>query len=308
MMEANEFSGTGPFLTALNRPRNAAGDEVEGPVKWLTIRSDSNDKFAQPDGLWIGQKGKPTNITAAGPELKGAVNLVFPGIDHRETSYSPVAFEAAYRFITDEAPKVLQPVPTSVVSLNGTVTGMGVDSLDPKTGNFFNNMPNPGAKVTVYATDAMTGARLGSPAYQKVVGADSYWGPFDARPSQPYEFVIEANGYATTHVYRSGFPRSSDIVSLRADRIVDADKAAKSIVVLLRWRGYLDPARDKMSFDGKTPPPGVPTGVSAGADRSKIKLTEATLRPIVGEFNGEKIVGQTWPASENHLVTLELTY
>ncbi len=31
--EGNEFSGTGPFLTALNAPKNAAGDEVTGPVQ-----------------------------------------------------------------------------------------------------------------------------------------------------------------------------------------------------------------------------------------------------------------------------------
>ena len=35
--EGNEFAGTGPFLKALNAPKNAAGDEVTGPVKWLTI-------------------------------------------------------------------------------------------------------------------------------------------------------------------------------------------------------------------------------------------------------------------------------
>ena len=74
--EANEFSGTGPFLTALNAPKNAAGDEVVGPVKWMTIRSDNNDKFAQPDGLWIGAKGTPTNVTFEGPALKGATNAV----------------------------------------------------------------------------------------------------------------------------------------------------------------------------------------------------------------------------------------
>ncbi|HSI54411.1 MAG TPA: alpha/beta fold hydrolase, partial [Ramlibacter sp.] len=54
--EGNEFSGTGPYLKSLNAPKNAAGDEVTGPVKWMTIRSDNNDKFAQPDGLWIGMR------------------------------------------------------------------------------------------------------------------------------------------------------------------------------------------------------------------------------------------------------------
>ncbi|MDP3412657.1 MAG: alpha/beta fold hydrolase, partial [Polaromonas sp.] len=98
--EANEFSGTGPFLTGLNAPKNAAGDEVTGPVKWLTLRSDNNDKFAQPDGLWIGARGTPTNVTFDGPALKGATNIVLPRVDHRETSFSPAAFEATYRFIT----------------------------------------------------------------------------------------------------------------------------------------------------------------------------------------------------------------
>src|SRR6185295_10429729 len=68
--EGNEFSGTGSFLVSLNAAKNAAGDEVAGPVKWMTIRSDSNDKFAQPDGLWVGLRGKPTNVTYAAPELK----------------------------------------------------------------------------------------------------------------------------------------------------------------------------------------------------------------------------------------------
>jgi triacylglycerol lipase len=72
----------------------------------MTIRSDNNDKFAQPDGLWIGMAGKPTGVTFAGPELKGATNVVIPRIDHRETSFSPAAFDAAYRFITGQTPRV----------------------------------------------------------------------------------------------------------------------------------------------------------------------------------------------------------
>lgn len=39
-------------------------------MEWMTIRSDNNDKFAQPDGLWIGQKGTATNVTAAGPNSR----------------------------------------------------------------------------------------------------------------------------------------------------------------------------------------------------------------------------------------------
>ena len=88
----NEFNGAGPFLTALNAPKGPNGDEVTPGVQWMTIRSDNNDKFAQPDGVWIGAKGTPTNVSFDGPALKGASNVVLPGRDHREVSYHPEAF------------------------------------------------------------------------------------------------------------------------------------------------------------------------------------------------------------------------
>ncbi|MFI8614157.1 alpha/beta fold hydrolase [Acidovorax sp. NPDC077693] len=301
--EGNEFSGTGPFLKALNTPKNAAGDEVSGPVKWMTIRSDNNDKFAQPDGLWIGQKGTPTNVTAAGPELKGATNVVIPRIDHRETSYSPAAFEATYRFITGKAPARTDVAAEKSVVLNGKITGLGVDSADAKTGNFSNNLPLPGAQLEVYATDPATGARAGGALLKKTVGTDGLWGPLTTQPGVPLEFVISAPGYATTHIYRSGFPRGSELIHLRPERIADADKTADAIVTLTRPRGYLDPARDKMLLDG-APPAGVPAG--AGAASAKIKPAGGQ-RPIAAEFNGERVVGQTWPAAQGHVVMLEIS-
>ncbi|MBU0890346.1 MAG: twin-arginine translocation pathway signal [Gammaproteobacteria bacterium] len=301
--EGNEFSGTGPFLMGLNAPKNAAGDEVSGPVKWMTIRSDNNDKFAQPDGLWIGQKGKPTYVTAAGPELKGATNVVIPRIDHRETSYSPAAFEASYRFITGKAPQSTTIAAEKAVVLNGKITGQGVDPADPKTGNFSINLPLAGAQLEVYATDPTTGARTGGALLRKTVGADGQWGPLTVPAGSPTEFVITAPGYATTHIYRSGFPRSSNIIHLRAERMADADKGAESVVTLTRPRGYLDPARDKMLLDGAVPV-GVPTG--AGAASTKIKPSGG-VRPITAEFNGERVTGQTWPAAQGRVVMLEIS-
>ena len=301
--EGNEFSGTGPFLTALNAPKNAAGDEVSGPVRWMTIRSDNNDKFAQPDGLWIGQKGTPTHVTAAGPELKGAVNVVIPRIDHRETSYSPAAFEATYRFITGKPPQTTTIVAERQVVLNGKVTGLGVNPADPKTGNFSNNLPLASAQLEVYATDPTTGARIGHALLRKTVGADGQWGPLAVPTGAPAEFVITAPGYATTHIYRSGFPRSSDLIHLRAERMADTDKTAGSVVTMARPRGYLDPARDKMLLDG-APPAGVPAG--AGAATAKVKPAGG-LRSITAEFNGEHVTGQTWPAAEGHVVMLEIS-
>ena len=65
--------------------------------------------------------------------------------------------------------------------------------------------------------------------------------------------------------------------------------------------------RDEVSLDGRNPPPGIPPGV-AGVSTSKLVLREAVARPVVGEFNGERILGRLWPAVDNHLVTLELHY
>ena len=307
--EGSEFSGTGAFLMGLNTPKNANGDEVTGPVKWLTIRSDNNDKFAQPDGVWIGAKGTTTNVTFAGPELKGATNAVIPRIDHRETSFSPAAFLTAHSFIRGIGPKFPAIVPEAVIVLNGKVTGLGLNSSDAKSGNFVNNLPVPDASLQIYATDA-SGARVGAPAHEKRVGIDGQWGPFTAKAGVAYEFAISAAGYSSTHIYRSAFPRSSDIVNLRLERMADADKAnvaAKSIVTFFRPRGYFDAQRDRMNFDGAALPPGVPPS-GAGVASSKIVVTQPGVRSIVAEFNGERLAGQTWPAAENRVVTLELTY
>lgn len=309
LREGNEFSGTGPFLRGLNAAKNTQGDEVTGPVRWATIRSDNNDKFAQPDGYWIGMRGQATNVTVAGPELKGATNIVVPRIDHRETSYSPAAFEATWRFITGSAPRSTAIAAKARVTLNGKITGLGLNPLDASTGNYVNNLPLPGATLEVYEVDA-NGVRTGAPAHRKTVGTDGQWGPFSPRAGAALEFVISAPGYATTHIYRSAFPRSSDLIHLRAERIAQADRDAKALVSFTRPRGYFDPHRDRMSLDGKADLPGVPRdpGLSAGVASSRLKLADAAARSVVGEFNGERVAGRTWPVADNRVTMLELTY
>jgi triacylglycerol lipase len=232
--------------------------------------------------------------------------VVIPRIDHRETAFSPAAFAAAYQFITGRAPASTAPAPEAAIAMSGKVSGMGVSSTDPKSGNFGNNLPLPGARLDIYATDPASGERRGPAAYATTVGADGLWGPFAAQPATPYEFVIAAPGYATTHIYRSPFPRSSSIVNLKPERIAEADRDAAAIVTMTRPRGYLDPARDRMAFDGQTPPPGTLPG--AGVASSKIKLASAQARPVVAEFNGERGVGRPWPAARGELSVLELTY
>jgi pimeloyl-ACP methyl ester carboxylesterase len=300
----NEFNGAGPFLTGLNAPKGADGLEVTPGVKWMTIRSDNNDKFAQPDGVWIGAKGVPTHVTFDGPALKGAENVVIPGLDHRETAFSAKAFAQTYRFITGHAPATLAITPEAKVVLNGKVSGLGLNN-EPGKGNYVNNLPLPTATVEVYATNPATGERMGTAVHRKVVGTDGLWGPFAADGRTTYEFVVGAPGYATTHIYRSPFPRSSNVVNLRAERIADADRDAKALVTLTRPRGYFGIPRDQISLDGKSPPAGIPPGV-AGVSTAKLRLSDAAPRSVAGEFNGERIVGRTWPTADNNVVLLEL--
>jgi len=63
-------------------------------------------------------------------------------------------------------------------------------------------------------------------------------GTFHAKPDAYYEFVIQVPGHAITHIYRSPFPRSSDIVHLRPANLAKGEEAAGSVVVINRPRGY----------------------------------------------------------------------
>jgi hypothetical protein len=177
--------------------------------------------------------------------------------------------------------------------LSGKVNGAGT------------NIGLPGAKLDIYAIDETSGERRGGAVYSKAVDGDGAWGPFNAARGTRYEFAIGAPGYATTHVYRSPVPRSSTLINFRPERIPEADRMAPSLVIMTRPRGYLDPSRDQMAFDGVSPPPGAVLG--AGVSASRIKPA-GLPRPVVAEFNGERVVGRTWPLADNHVTVLELTY
>jgi pimeloyl-ACP methyl ester carboxylesterase len=297
-LPGSEFNGKAPFLVALNAPQGPDGLEVTPGVRFMTLRSDNYDKYAQPDGRWIGQPGKPTNVSYDAPALKGAENVVLPGRDHREVSFHPEAFAHAWRFITGQPPARLDIVPERDPVLNGKVNGFR--GSDPT------NLPLAAATVDVYEVSPQTGERLGRPVHSRTVGADGLWGPFGARPDAYYEFEVRAPGFAITHIYRSPFPRSSDLVHLRPARLGPADRGVGSVVNLTRPRGYFGLGRDSMSLDGK-PLPGVTAGV-AGISNAKLVLNEPTVRSVVAEFNGERIVVRSWPAKEDRIVFAELHY
>ena len=296
-LPGSEFNGKSAFMIALNAPQDPEGLEVTPGVKFMTLRSDNYDKYAQPDGRWIGQAGKPTNVSHDAPALKGAQNVVLPGRDHREVAFHPEAFAHAWRFITGRPPARLDIAPEPAPVLNGKVNGF--------RGNDPTNLPLAGASVEIYEVSGQTGERLGR-AHAKTVGADGLWGPFHAKPGTHYEFEVRAPGFAITHIYRSPFPRSSDLVHLRPARLSAKEQEAGSVVALSRPRGYFGLGRDRMSLDGKALP-GVTEGV-AGLATAKLVLNEPVVRSVAAEFNGERIVVRSWPAKENRIVFAELHY
>ena len=291
-----EFHGRGRFLRALND-----GDsEVTPGTAFLTLRSDAMDKYAQPDGQILGKPGTPTGITAEGPALKGATNIVIGAVDHRETAYHPRAFREIYKFIIGREPDRIAIAPEAEVRLGGLVTGT--------PGGVQTNRPVAGASVEVYRVSPDTGERIGGAVHTSQTGADGRWGPAQVDPSWYLEMVLTSADSVTTHFYRSPFPRSSDIVHLRAARPMGpADAGAGSVVLMSRPRGYFGLPRDFVLLDGKEPAdvkPGVPTD-----SLTTLRLSAAEVgRPVVALFNQERIVARAWPASENRIAVAELTY
>jgi pimeloyl-ACP methyl ester carboxylesterase len=292
----NEFNGRGPFLRGLNEGES----EVSPGTAFLTLRSDGIDKYAQADGRFVAKPGTPTGITAEGPALKGATNLALGAVDHRETAFHPRAFREIYKFIAGREPDRISITPEVEVKLSGLVTGT--------PGGVQTNRPVAGASVEIYRVSPDSGERIGGAIHASQSGEDGRWGAAKVDPSWPLEIVLTSAGSTTTHFYRSPFPRSSDIVHLRAARpLGPADAGAGAIVLMSRPRGYFGLPRDVVLFDGKEPADvkaGVPTDST-----STLRLSAAEVgRPVAALFNQERIVARAWPAAENRIAIAELTY
>ena len=292
----NEFNGRGPFLRGLNEGES----EVSPGTAFLTLRSDGIDKYAQADGRFVAKPGTPTGITAEGPALKGATNLALGAVDHRETAFHPRAFREIYKFIAGREPDRISITPEAEVKLSGLVTGT--------PGGVQTNRPVAGASVEVYRVSPDSGERIGGAIHASQSAEDGRWGSAKVDPSWPLEIVLTSAGSTTTHFYRSPFPRSSDIVHLRAARpLGPADAGAGAIVLMSRPRGYFGLPRDVVLLDGREPADvkaGVPTDST-----STLRLSAAEVgRPVAALFNQERIVARAWPAAENRIAIAELTY
>jgi Lipase C-terminal domain/Palmitoyl protein thioesterase len=292
----SEFNGRGAFLRGLNEGES---EVTPGPL-FLTLRSDGMDKYAQADGRLIGMPGVPTGVTAEGPELKGATNLALGALDHREVAFHPRAFREIYKFIAGREPDRIVIMPERSVKLSGLVTGT--------PGGVSTNRPVAGATVELFRVDPASGERQGSALHSSKTAADGRWGPAEVDPTWSLEFVLTSPDAPTTHIYRSQFPRSSDVVHLRAARpLAPPDAGAGAVLIMSRPRGYFGLPRDVVLFDGKEPAdvkPGVPTDSTA-----TLRLPAAEVgRNVVTQFNEERIVARAWPASENRIAIAELTY
>lgn len=265
----SEFNGAGPFLTALN-----AGGEVVSGVATMTIRSDRNDKFAQP--------GIAPGVGYDGPELRGATNVILDGVDHRETAYSARAFAEMHRFLTGRAPAAPAIAPEAAVQLAGRITG-----YERKVPT---NRGMGGVAVTVFATDPATGARVGGALYRGTTDPDGRWGPVTAGPTAPCEFVVAAPGAPTRHFFRSPFPRSSPYVSMRL--FEDPAEPGQGLIIFTRPRGYVATGRDQHLLDGR-PVPGVKPGVPTDAS-FKVPF-DPPERAVPAALNGEALTVRAIP-------------
>ena len=289
----SEFNGLGPFLSGLN-----AGDEVQPGVDFMTTRSDSNDKYAQPEGRFLGTPRLPTNVTYTSPELRGAKNVVLPGLDHREVAFHPRAFKSIYAFIIGREPATLDVLPEPRPVLNGIISGWANGAPT--------NLPRVGAALEIYEVDSATGQRLGPAVHQRTTSVDGNWGPFQAKPTAYYEFVVTADGYPTTHIYRTPFPRSTTYIHLRLKPLSDRERGSGSLVNLVRPRGYLGHGRDTFLIDGKVPP-GVNEGVP-GTNEGKMRFEPGPLRPVRVVLNQEAMTVLTHPLEAGHIVIAEFHY
>jgi hypothetical protein len=268
----------------------------------VTLRSDKNDKYAQPTGEVLGFPGEPTGVSYDSPELRGATNLVLPGLDHREVAFHEKAFRELYRAVTGREPARIEIQAEAKPILDGMASGYDNDAAT--------NLPLAGARIEIYEVEADTGMRLGETRHKALTVDDGRWGPFETSPTAAYELVVTADGYPTLHYYRSAFPRSSRYVHLRLVPLSAllgdaADSCTGSAVQMTRPRGYFGHGRDRFTLGGE-----IPEGVAAGvpATSAALRCFDDEPRFVAAVFNAETIVVRTHPLADAHISIAEFHY
>lgn len=277
----SEFNGRGHFLRQLNE-----GSELVDRVKFMTLRSDKLDKFAQP------------NVGYDAPELKGAENVVLPGLDHREVAFHPLAFARMYGFLTGEPPKLGKAIPEAAPAISGVVTGFA--GIAPT------NRPLAGVHFRAFALKPGTAERDGEAVVDATTTDTGAWGLLRAQPDRNYEFVLEKDGRSTSF-FMTGLLRSTTLLNFRflpkaAMEALGGQAVTGPRLLIHRPQGYLSKGRDPLTVDGAAVeelPPGIPTRDSVGI---KVPAGKSGVRV---ELRGEVIFARPAQA-ENELSVVEL--
>ena len=193
-------------------------------MKWLTHPLGQQRQVRAAGRPVDRRTGKPTPASAStGPALEGRDQRgAAARIDHRETSFSPAAFEAAWPLHHGQGAGDVRPSCRSRPSaLSGKVTGLGVSIHRTRpAANFPTTCRCAGRSLTVFAIDPATGARRGDAAYSQ-----------DDRRQRPMGPVHRAARHAPTNSWwrPRATPRrtstaapsraSSSVVNLRPERL-----------------------------------------------------------------------------------------
>jgi triacylglycerol lipase len=220
-----EFNGRGNYLKQLN-----SGPEVQPGVRFLTLRSDKFDKYAQPGGGGY-----------EGPALKGAENVVIPGLDHRELAFQPKAFAEMYRFVTGHVPARLDVEAQAEPEVSGILTGFG--------GGAATNRPLAGVHFQVFALRPGSAERNGPAVLDIVTNETGAWGPLKLDPAVRYEFLLEKDGRSVAY-FRAPIPRSTTLMNLRFEPARKGTGDGSLSVLAARPQGYFMQGRDPLMLDG----------------------------------------------------------
>lgn len=267
----SEFNANGAFLRQLNE-----GAEIVPGVRFLTLRSDRLDKYAQQ------------NVGYDSPALDGAENLVLPGLDHREVAFHPSAFAAMFRFLVGRDPERLQVEPEIRPVFSGVITGF--ENGAPT------NRPLGGVRLRIFAVDSATGERSGAALYDHTTDSSGQWGPWTASPDLSYEFALEKDGRRVSY-FLSGLLRSSSLLNFR---FVPAPSGQPGRLIVRRPRGYFSRGRDPLMVNGQ-PVSELPEGVPS-SDTVTLTLGDGPARITL---RNETVVARpSREPNETHLVEL----
>jgi triacylglycerol lipase len=280
----NEYNGAGPWLSALNSVQGPAGaEEVTAGVRFLTLRSDHNDLYAQPTGFYLGTQ-MDTHVTFEGPALAGATNVVLPGVDHRETAYSSVAFAQMWKFLTGVPPSF------SVIDEPHPEVSGHIFSVEQQVPT---NLPLPGTHVQIFVVDPATGQRVGAALLDTRVGQDGHWGPVALDSKKRYEFALDHPDYSITHIYLGDLRRSTSWLNFSLQP-KPATASADSVVQFARPSGYFNATRDVILLDGVTPK-AIQTPLPSKSSATVTIPAAEAMRPVIARYDDEVIAAPAWP-------------